>query len=68
MVIDEDTNQIHAPVVKEMSIEEMAFGTPAPTGVNTASQSGFSPQPACKVCGASNPVGERYCSNCGSDI
>ena len=68
VVIDEETNQISAPVVKQMSIEEMAYGTSAPTGVTTAPQSGFSPQPSCKVCGASNPVGERYCSNCGSDI
>lgn len=68
VVIDEDTNQISAPVVREMSIEEMAFGTSTPTGVTTASKSGLSPQPSCKVCGTSNPVGERYCSNCGSDI
>ena len=68
VVIDEETNQVSSPVVKEMSIEEMAFGTAAPTGVTTASQTGFSPQPSCKVCGASNPIGERFCSNCGSDI
>ena len=68
VVIDDETNQVSAPVVKQMSIEEMAFGTSVPTGVSTPSQSGFSPQPSCKVCGTSNPVGERYCSNCGSDI
>ena len=72
VVIDDETNQVSTPVVKQMSIEEMAFGTSVPTGVSTGvstpSQSGFSPQPSCKVCGTSNPVGERYCSNCGSDI
>ena len=72
VVIDDETNQVSAPVVKQMSIEEMAFGTSVPTGVSTGvstpPQSGFSPQPSCKVCGTSNPVGERYCSNCGSDI
>lgn len=68
ITIDDETNQVSAPIMRELSIEQMAFGTAAPTGVTTASQSGFSPQPSCKVCGFSNPVGERFCSNCGSDI
>ena len=68
VTINEETNEISAPVVQEMSIEQMAFGTSMPKGVTTASQPGFSPQPSCKVCGASNPVGERFCVNCGSDI
>lgn len=68
ITIDDETNQVSAPIMRELSIEQMAFGTAVPTGVTTASQSGFSPQPSCKVCGFSNPVGERFCSNCGSDI
>lgn len=68
ITIDDETNQVSAPIMRELSIEQMAFGTAVPTGVTTASQSGFSPQPSCKVCGLSNPVGERFCSNCGSDI
>ena len=68
VIIDEETNQISEPVIREMSIEEMAFGTSVPTSTKTPSQSGFSPQPTCRVCGASNPVGERFCANCGSDI
>ena len=68
VTIDEETNVISAPVVREMSIEEMAFGVSTPKSVTVASQPGFSPQPSCKMCGASNPVGERFCSNCGSDI
>mgnify|MGYP006131248897 CR=1 FL=1 len=68
VTIDEETNAVAAPVVREMSIEEMAFGTTAPTGVTVAPQSGFSPQPSCKMCGASNPAGERFCSNCGSNL
>ena len=68
VTIDDETNQVSAPIMRELSIEQMAFGTAVPTGVTTASQSGFSPQPSCKVCGFSNPVGERFCSNCGSDI
>ena len=68
VTIDEETNVISAPVVREMSIEEMAFGVSGPQSVTVASQPGFSPQPSCKICGASNPIGERFCSNCGSDI
>lgn len=68
VIIDEETNQISEPVIREMSIEEMAFGTSVPTSTKPPSQSGFSPQPTCRVCGASNPVGERFCANCGSDI
>jgi hypothetical protein len=68
VTIDEDTNAISAPVVREMSLEEMAFGVSASQSVTVASQPGFSPQPSCKVCSASNPIGERFCSNCGSDI
>ena len=68
LTINEETNEIIAPTTQEMSIEQMAYGTSTPKGVTTASQPGFSPQPSCKVCGATNPVGERFCSNCGSDI
>jgi len=68
VIIDEETNQISEPVIREMSIEEMAFGTSVPTSTKPPSQSGFSPQPTCRICGASNPVGERFCANCGSDI
>ena len=68
LTINEETNEVGASPVQEMSIEQMAFGTAAPKGVTTTSNSGFSPQPSCKVCGALNPVGERFCSNCGSDL
>ena len=68
VTIDEETNVISTPVVREMSIEEMAFGVSAPKSVTVASQPGFSPQPSCKICDTSNPIGERFCSNCGSDI
>lgn len=68
VTIDDETNEISTPVVREMSIEEMAFGTAALKPGSTVTPSGFSPQPSCKVCGASNPVGERFCGNCGSDI
>ncbi len=68
VTIDEDTNEISAPVVREMTIEEMAFGTAAPKIGTMGGKSNFSPQPSCKTCSASNPVGERFCANCGSDI
>jgi len=68
VTIDEDTNEVSVPVAREISIEEMAFGTAAPRGSSTPSHSSFTPQPTCKVCSAPNPVGERFCVNCGSDL
>ena len=68
IIIDEETNEVSAPMTREISIEEMAFGTSAPKGVSTPSHAGFAPQPTCKVCSAPNPVGERFCANCGTDL
>ncbi len=70
VVIDEETNVISQPVqVHSTSIEEMAYGISSPIGVAAVSSpGGFAPQPTCKTCGAPNPVGERFCSNCGSDL
>tara|TARA_X000001036_G_C20611418_1_gene779154 strand:+ start:340 stop:1263 length:924 start_codon:yes stop_codon:yes gene_type:complete len=68
VTINEETNEISSPVVQEMSIEQMAYGSPTTRESTSAPQSGFSPQPSCKSCGANNPVGERFCSNCGIDL
>ena len=66
VTIDEDTNEISTPVQRSISIEEMAYGT-AKSSTKTAN-SGFAPQPTCKMCSAPNPVGERFCMNCGSEL
>ncbi len=68
VTIDENTNQVTAPVVREMTIEQMAFGTPTPPSAPVASQPSFQSQPSCQICGTSNPVGERFCLNCGSNL
>ena len=68
VIIDEETNEVSTPVNRELSIEEMAFGTAARRTSSTPSQSGFAPQPTCRVCSTPNPVGERFCSNCGSNL
>ena len=65
--IDEETNEVSAPVNRGLSIEEMAYGTSSRRASSTQSRSGFAPQPTCRVCSAPNPVGERFCTNCGSD-
>lgn len=66
VTINEETNEISEPVIKEATIEEMAYGKAKSTF--QAKQSGFSPHPTCRVCQTPNPVGERFCSNCGSDL
>ena len=68
VIIDEETNEISTPITRELSIEEMAFGTSSRRVSSNPSNSGFAPQPTCRVCSAPNPVGERFCSNCGSDL
>ncbi|MDC0556247.1 zinc ribbon domain-containing protein [Candidatus Poseidoniaceae archaeon] len=68
VTINEETNEISRPVVQEMSIEQMAYGAPPTRKSTGGSQAGLSPLPACKSCGANNPVGERFCSNCGIDL
>lgn len=68
VTINEETNEISSPVVQEMSIEQMAYGAPNTKKATGSSPSGFSPLPTCKSCGANNPVGERFCSNCGIDL
>jgi len=67
VTIDEDTNEVSTPIIREISIEEMAYGTPA-RNVGTQPHSGFAPQPTCRVCSTPNPVGERFCINCGSEL
>ena len=66
VTINEETNEISEPVLREATIEEMAYGKAKSTF--QANQSGFSPHPTCRVCQTPNPVGERFCSNCGSDL
>jgi hypothetical protein len=52
-----------------LSIEEMAYGVQSPSAYSPEpSTSSFSPRPTCRTCSAPNEVGERFCSNCGSDI
>ncbi|MGB1549179.1 MAG: zinc ribbon domain-containing protein, partial [Candidatus Poseidoniaceae archaeon] len=68
VIIDEETNEVSAPVNRGLSIEEMAYGTSSRKASSTQARSGFAPQPTCRVCSAPNPVGERFCSNCGSDL
>ena len=66
VTINEETNEMSTPTIREATIEEMAFGkVREPT---LGQQSGFAPQPTCRVCNNPNPVGERFCSNCGSDL
>ena len=67
IIINEETNEISEPVIKSMSIEEMAFGASAKTTSNTK-QTNLSQNIQCSVCGKHNPVGERFCSNCGSNL
>jgi len=67
ITIDEETNEISAPTQRGISIEEMAFGV-SKRGGKPYSKSGFSPQPTCKICSAPNPIGERFCVNCGSNL
>lgn len=66
VTIDEETNQVSAPVQRGVSIEEMAYGVSStkPNDPNT----GFAPKPTCRVCNAPNSVGERFCMNCGSEL
>ncbi len=66
VTIDEDTNEISTPIQRSISIEEMAYGA-AKSNTKTGN-SGFAPQPTCKMCSAPNPVGERFCMNCGSEL
>ncbi len=67
VTIDEETNEISAPVQRGISIEEMAFGTQQ-RGTKPSSNAGFAPQPTCKVCSTPNPIGERFCINCGANL
>lgn len=66
VTIDEDTNEISTPIQRSISIEEMAYG--AVKSSTRTGNSGFAPQPTCKMCSAPNPVGERFCMNCGSEL
>ena len=56
VIIDEETNEVSAPVNRGLSIEEMAYGTSSRRATSTQARSGFAPQPTCRVCSAPNPV------------
>jgi len=66
VTINEETNEISVPIIREATIEEMAFGKVKEPILGQ--QTGFAPQPTCRVCNNPNPVGERFCLNCGSDL
>ena len=69
IVIDEESSVIvETTTPKEQSIEEMAYGVSKDVPMLKSPDTTFSADPKCKVCGTNNPVGERYCSNCGSDL
>ena len=68
VIIDEETNEVSAPVNRELSIEEMAYGTSSRRGSATRTVAGLASQIICGVCSTPNPVGERFCSNCGSNL
>ena len=68
VIIDEETNEISAPVNRELSIEEMAYGKSSRRGSTTRPNAGLASQIICGVCSTINPVGERFCSNCGSNL
>ncbi|MDP6865061.1 MAG: zinc ribbon domain-containing protein [Candidatus Poseidoniaceae archaeon] len=61
-----------APEVEEkqtLSLEEMAYGVQSVAAYSPEpSSSSFSPRPTCRACSAPNEVGERFCSNCGSNL
>ena len=63
----EQEQVINAP--REPTMEELAYGLP-PSGnsQSVASDPNFQPQPICKICSSPNPIGERFCSNCGSNL
>ena len=67
VTIDDETNEISAPVNREISIEEMAYGKTSRVNLSN-SNSGFAPQPTCRTCSSPNPVGERFCMNCGTEL
>ena len=64
----EANNEIQ-PATREPTMEELAYGISqnVPT-TNVASASNFQPQPTCRTCNSPNPIGERFCSNCGSNL
>ena len=56
-------------VPKQPTMEELAYGAPQVNSSNNiASAPGFQPMPTCRVCNSPNPIGERFCSNCGSNL
>jgi hypothetical protein len=65
----EATNVLEPEIKQTPSIEEMAFGVQSPSAYSPdPASSSFSPLPTCRTCSAPNEVGERFCSNCGSDL
>lgn len=69
IVIEEETNLVTGMEISStQSIEEMAFGLPVTSTTETSHQSINSPQPSCGACGFSNPIGDRFCSNCGTNL
>ena len=67
--INIEANAEMESATREPTMEELAYGisqnVPA---TNVASASNFQPQPTCRTCNSANPIGERFCSNCGSNL
>ncbi len=56
-------------ISREPTMEELAYGLPSSGNSKAvASDPSFQPQPICKICSTPNPIGERFCSNCGSNL
>lgn len=64
-----EVNEPEPETKQTLSMEEMAYGVQSPAAYSPEpSTSSFSPRPTCRTCSAPNEVGERFCSNCGSDL
>ena len=67
--INIEANAEMESATREPTMEELAYGisqnVPA---TNVASASNFQPQLTCRTCNSPNPIGERICSNCGSNL
>ena len=67
VTIDEETNEVSTPIQRGISIEEMAYGTAKKTSQQSRNPA-FAPQPTCRQCSTPNPIGERFCMNCGAEL
>ena len=65
----EVTNTPDMEIEQPLSMEQMAYGVQSPAAYSPEpSSTSFSPRPTCRTCSAPNEVGERFCTNCGSDL